>query len=233
MLQTSQDVPVALDSQMPGHLAPALRALAYVLLALAAALPAAAGQGKPTGWNLLAPCEKNCAATILVGPFISNSMADILYKSPEFPFTWDYRTDDWFLGVAISRHAATLFGRIDIEPEIGIGQRLGRQDAREAWAALYARYRGFPWDHLVTTTVAVSTGINYASKVSEVENDRAGNGDGDRILHYFSPEITLALPSRPDLELVFRLHHRSGVFGIVSDARGGAQYGTVGLRIRF
>jgi hypothetical protein len=52
-------------------------------------------------------------------------------------------------------------------------------------------------------------------------------------MHFFSPEITFALPSRPDIELLFRFHHRSGVFGLVNDAFGGSQYGTVGLRLRF
>ena len=29
-------------------------------------------------------------------------------------------------------------------------------------------------------------------------------------MHFFSPEVTFALPSRPDVELLFRFHHRSG-----------------------
>ena len=45
---------------------------------------------------------------------------------------------------------------------------------------------------------------------------------------FFAPEITFALPSRPNVELLLRFHHRSGVFGLVSDAWGGAQYATVG-----
>ena len=52
-------------------------------------------------------------------------------------------------------------------------------------------------------------------------------------MHFFSPEVTFALPSRPEVELLFRMHHRSGVFGVVSDAWGGAQYGAIGLRVRF
>ena len=52
-------------------------------------------------------------------------------------------------------------------------------------------------------------------------------------MHFFSPEITFAAPSRPNVELVLRFHHRSGVFGLVSDAWGGAQYASVGLRVRF
>ncbi len=216
---------------------PSFRPLRAAVLApvLAALLvpPAAAGERNPTGWRLFSPCADNCAVAVFAGPHVDNSMADVLFKAPELPFTWDYRSDDHLVGVTFSRHAATLFGHVDLEPEIGLGQRLGRQDETEVWTALYARYRGFPWDHIVTTTIAASIGFSYASDVSEVEESRAGEAQGDRLLHYFSPEITFALPDRPDIELLFRFHHRSGVFGIVSDARGGAHYGTVGLRFRF
>jgi hypothetical protein len=122
---------------------------------------------------------------------------------------------------------------VDVEPEIGIGRRFGAQDETEIWGAVFFRYRGFPWDDVVTTSVAFSTGLNYATGVSRVERDRARRGDGDRWMHLFSPEITFALPRRPEAELMFRFHHRSGVFGLVSDAWGGAQYGTIGLRVRF
>ena len=86
---------------------------------------------------------------------------------------------------------------------------------------------------MLVTTVAISTGLNYATGISEMEQERASDGEGSRLMHFFSPEITFALPRRPEVELLFRFHHRSGVFGLVSDAWGGAQYGTVGLRVRF
>jgi hypothetical protein len=209
------------------------RTLFAGLLALALAAPAAAERGNPTGWRLFSPCDRNCAVTLYTGPAVEDSMADVLVKAPELPFTWEYRGDDWLVGAAASRHAATLFGRIDLEPEIGLGQRLGRQTQTEAWIALYGRWRGFPWDRWVVTTAALSTGLNYASSVSAVEADRAAPGEGTRLLHFFSPEITFAHPARPDAELVFRFHHRSGVFGLFSEARGGAQYGTFGIRLRF
>jgi hypothetical protein len=69
--------------------------------------------------------------------------------------------------------------------------------------------------------------------VTEVEQERAEDDAGSQVMHFFSPEITLAAPSRPNVELVLRFHHRSGVWGLVSDAWGGAQYASVGLRVRF
>ncbi len=211
--------------------------------AIAAADPAASADGpgeapgtrgrNPTGWRLFSPCANNCAIAVYGGAFVQDSMADLLFKDPKPPFAWDYRSDDVLLAVSASRHAATLAGRIDVEPEIGFAHRFGRQDESEVWAAVYGRWRGFPWDHVVTTTFAASTGLNYAFSITEVERYRAAPADGERLLHFFSPEITLALPSRPEVELLFRFHHRSGVFGVLSDTRGGAHYGTVGLRVRF
>jgi hypothetical protein len=78
-----------------------------------------------------------------------------------------------------------------------------------------------------------STGLNWAIDITAVEQDRANDGNGSQLMHFFAPEITFANPDHPNVELVFRMHHRSGVFGLVSDAWGGAQYGTVGLRLRF
>ena len=66
-----------------------------------------------------------------------------------------------------------------------------------------------------------------------MEEERANDGEGSQLMHFFAPEITFALPSRPDVQLLLRFHHRSGVFGLVSDAWGGAQYATVGLRSLF
>jgi hypothetical protein len=226
---------------------PPLATLRTVILAalLALAGPAAAEGEAPsrflddrpgTGWRLFSPCERNCAIAAFAGPYIDNSMAQVLYQSPELPFTWDYRGSDGLIGISASRYAGTLWGRIDIEPEIGLAQRVGRQSGvTEVWAALYARWRGFPWDTVVTTTFAISTGLNYASEVSRVERERAEEKgySGNRLLHYFSPEITFALPDRPDIEMLFRFHHRSGADGWVGDPGGGAHYGTVGLRIRF
>ena len=194
----------------------------------------AAGTGAVGAWSpaeLFTPCEGDCAVSLFGGNYVENSMGQVLVTSPELPFTWDYQ-DDHFIGTTVARDVGKLW-RFRLEPEVGIGQRFGEQSATEVWGALFFRYRGFPWDRYLVTTVAFSTGLNWASEVTEIEQERAKDGEGSQVMHYFAPEITLALPQAPDIELMFRFHHRSGVFGLVSDAFGGAQYGTVGLRVRF
>ena len=134
----------------------------------------------------------------------------------------------------MSREAARFRTRWTLEPEVGLAQRFGRQDATEVWGAVFFRYHGFPWDDVLVTTVAVSTGLNWASEVTEVEQDRADDDVGQPVDALLRARDHLrAAEPRPDVELLFRFHHRSGVFGLVSDAWGGAQYATVGIRVRF
>jgi hypothetical protein len=205
-----------------------LRAIAAggSLVTLLAATPAEAW----TPYDLFAPCAGDCATTIYWGNYVETSMVDIFFD-PIAPPDWEYQNDS-LIATAVSRNAGQ-WKRLTFEPEIGIGQRYGKQDETELWAALFVRYHGFPWDDYLTTTFALSTGLNWATGVSEIEQERARDGEGSQLMHFVSPEITFALPSRPDVQLLFRIHHRSGVFGLVSDAWGGAQYGTFGFRVWF
>ena len=123
-----------------------------------------------------------------------------------------------------------------IEGEVGVGHQFEILHETEVWAALYFRWKWFPWNEFITTTLAVSTGVNYASGLPQYEVDMSGVGYGSRLLHYFSPEITFALPSRPDWQFLTRVHHRSGgehYWGytpLFKGVDGGTQYLVFGIR---
>jgi hypothetical protein len=53
------------------------------------------------------------------------------------------------------------------------------------------------------------------------------------VLHNFSPEITFADPDNKNVELVLRLHHRSGIFGLIDGVSTGSTFVTTGIRVRF
>ena len=180
--------------------------------------------------DLFAPCAGDCAVSIFGGSYVEDSLVDIVFD-PISPTSWDYR-DDYLIATTVARNVGRAW-RLTFEPEAGIGQRFGKQDETEFWGAFFIRYHGFPWDRYLVTTFAISTGLSWVTGISEIEKERARDGEGSQLMHYFAPEVTFALPSHPDVELMFRIHHRSGVFGIVSNSWGGAQYGTVGLRVRF
>ena len=151
------------------------------------------------------------------------------------PWSGDYG-DNYFVGGALSRHLVQLNKHWKIEGEVGTGYRFNQVNAPEGWVAVFFRFDGFPWNHWVYTTVAFSTGLSYVGKVSDVEKDAAGergNPDGSKLLHYFAPEITFALPDRRDWEMLIRFHHRSGVAGTFNGVWGGSNVVTSGIRYRF
>ena len=186
-----------------------------------------------SGW-----CGGNCAVSVYAGQYVKTPMKSV-FGVDEAKEVWDWQWDEHYIvAAALSRRLVSI-GALDIEPEIGIAQRFGGMHEVEGWAALYFRWTWFPWNHVVRTTAAMATGLNIASDVNKIEEARGRVPGGSRLLHYLSPEMTFALPDQPNIELLFRFHHRSGGGDIWGDSdlfkgvNGGAQFQTVGLRYRF
>ncbi|MFN4088117.1 MAG: hypothetical protein ACK4QW_03615 [Alphaproteobacteria bacterium] len=141
----------------------------------------------------------------------------------------------YLLNLSVSRRLFSLGEHVDTELEVNVGKRFGDDDSWEFASALFVRYDGFPWNHRVHTTVGVAVlGPSFATGISETERRKAGNDNrGSKLLNFFSPEITLADPDRPEFAYVFRLHHRSGVFGLFDGVSGGSNFPSVGMRYRF
>lgn len=183
--------------------------------------------------NPLLGCKGDCAIMIFAGVAIGTGVQDIFFNSIP-SWSWQYE-DSGIVGGTLSRRITTIFRVFDLEAEIGAAQRFGSMDQTEFWEALYLRYGEFPWNSFLHTTVAVSTGLNYASGISQFEKDNAGpvQPNGANVLHYFAPEVTFAWPDRLDRQLVLRLHHRSGAYGVLNEVYSGTTYLTVGLRSWF
>ncbi len=192
-------------------------------------------------------CAGQCAMHVYGGVFTTTGMLSMFGLEnlttfvPEAyvpPWEWDFARAGIVAGAA-SRRLATIASVIDLEGEFGIGQRFGLMHETEVWAALYARWTWFPWNRYVRTTIAASTGLNFASAVPDIERQRDKTGRGSRLLHFFSPEITIGLPAYPRWDLVARIHHRSGArilfgdVGMFNGVGGGVHFATLGVRYRF
>ncbi len=167
------------------------------------------------------------AVTVYGGLVSENKFSRLLFTP------WDAEVDEdtpW-LGLSLSKRMWTWGEDIAFELEGGAGYRFGDEKTGEFWGALYTRYDGFFWNDTIYTTIAGSTGLNYATRVSPFERNKRDGGA--KLLHYFAPEITFADPDDKNLELVVRLHHRSGVFGLFDGVSSGTNTVTLGLRKRF
>jgi hypothetical protein len=93
------------------------------------------------------------------------------------------------------------------------------------------RWANFPWDKYLTTTIAVGEGISYDSRVPTVEINDSGNTK--KLLNFLMAEVTFALPKHPNVELVARMHHRSGAYGVYGAGNSGSTAVGLGIRYRF
>ncbi len=200
---------------------------------LARASPAALEQAAPPASGPKADpqfSDRPIALTFFLGVSIDDAAFSETVLQP-WNGTWG---SDTLVGMAGSYEVARFWRWFTLEPELGVAGRFGDTGSVELWGALYLRFDGFPWrDHLYTT-VAVSTGLNWISRLPAAEAGSPSHPEPNtsQVLHYFAPEITLALPQHRQYALVLRYHHRSGMFGAINGVEDGSNVISLGLRYR-
>jgi hypothetical protein len=179
------------------------------------------------------PCAGDCSAAVYGGREVTTPMSSVfLIHNPVAPWN-DQTGNGGVVATAMARRFATLFGALDLEAEAGLDQRLGDMHATSVWFAVDFRWTRFPWNDIVTTTIALSDGPSMASQIDTEERLRSQNGRGSDLLNYASPEITFALPDHPEDELVFRYQHRSGIFGVINGVDEASSFACIGFRRLF
>ena len=163
------------------------------------------------------------AVTIFGGWMTDNNWEDVFT-----PWTIDFR-DSTIVGIAGSRGIWRYNDDLSVEIEGQVVRHFGDQDHWEFNLPLLVRWGSFSWNDVIETSVAFGLGPSYASDVPKEEV--AKDGDSQQWLVYWVFELELGL-AETDWSGVFRLHHRSGAFGLVTD-EGGSNVLAIGLRRRF
>lgn len=96
---------------------------------------------------------------------------------------------------------------------------------------LLYQWKNFPWDKYVVTSFGIGWGVSYDSRISTWEKHDSDNTK--KLLDYLAFETAFALPAYPRLQLVVRLHHRSGAFGLYGADNAGSNFIGGGLRYNF
>jgi hypothetical protein len=91
------------------------------------------------------------------------------------------------------------------------------------------RWANWPWNNYVVTSFGFAEGISYVTSVPYIE--KRNNTNVRRLLNYLMYEITLSPPSHPEWQAVFRVHHRSGAYGLYHADNTGSN--DIGLGIRY
>lgn len=158
------------------------------------------------------------------GPLILHNMGEILGG-----FQTTHNGDN--VGVlALAREIYKTDRFLSLELEGQVGKHFGTHNRQWEMVGLgIGRWRIFPWDDFIDTSFAFGAGLSYYNKLSKTELIK--NENAQRLLGYLMMEVTLALPQFPNVNLVGRLHHRSGAKGVIG--KSGSNYLCGGLKISF
>ena len=175
------------------------------------------------------------SVTLYGGQFANENIRDVpaFFSDPKF-------MGAYIGALAVSREV-TRFGRyaaLEIEGEVVkhyTASNLNSQFWTTPWefdAALVFRWLLFPWNKYVNTSFAIGDGPSYAAQRMYFEQMTA---DGSRrFLNYLMTELTLGLPQLPHWSLVWRLHHRSGIYGLLpGDYDQGSNFVCGGIKYSF
>lgn len=129
----------------------------------------------------------------------------------------------------LSRLVNPLVGLVQLAGNVTIRQGSNEHTIYELNPFLLFRWANLPWNHYINTSLGLGEGISYDTSVSSIE--KKDNDNTKRLLNYLMFEATFALPSYPKLQLVARIHHRSGAYGLYHAGNGSTN--DAGLAVRF
>jgi hypothetical protein len=194
--------------------------LTVMALILLAAIPCGADESEKVGQDDKYPWH----VTAFWGAAFQEKLRDL------FTFQARFEDDTYVAGMALSRDIWHYKDWLAIELEGQVAKHYGEQaDQWEFVGVFVFRYLKFPWNKYVPTTVAFGEGLSYYTELSELELD--DSEDATKLTNYLLLELTVGYPSLPQWDLSVRVHHRSGIYGLISNA--GSNYLCGALRYSF
>ncbi len=141
--------------------------------------------------------------------------------------------DSWVTVVAYSEIFSKPSSGRRWEYEGQVAKHSGQQEHWEYNALILHRWMYYPWSDRVRITSAIGNGLSWASEVPALELASHTNEGATQLLSYLLLELTVGIPGFEGVDLVGRIHHRSGVFGLFDDVHGGSNIISLGLRYEF
>ncbi|MEZ5665859.1 MAG: hypothetical protein R3F55_00145 [Alphaproteobacteria bacterium] len=144
-------------------------------------------------------------------------------------------TEDRIIGLAASHALGWLGDSLSIEAETQAVYHYGRGNFGELGATLVARFDGVELpDWLggmkILDGFSIGVGPSVTTAIPPLESDR---GRISHVLNQLMLEYLDPMPEGAEVQTVERVHHRSGIFGLINGIVGGSDYLGRGIRFRF
>lgn len=146
---------------------------------------------------------------------------------------FDRHDDSYLLGAAFAQDLFPLGTYLVLGGEIGAAARFGNRGSAEFWGGPGVRLRPIPIGDAIAIAPAVVVGLSAVTRPNDIERQReiARNGNAT-LLFYLAPEIALSIKQWPNIEIVYRVHHRSGLLGTLGRLEEGSNAHVLGVRWR-
>lgn len=168
-----------------------------------------------------------------------------LLEIPELVLTGDLVFEkSYFVGLGYHRPLATPsplaalarsvgLSHVDAGMELISVKHFGRQDHYESDIAYFIGLPPATFD-AVAVRFRFGIGLSYAHGTPTYEDGPEGDPDRRyRLLNFNAYELEWFHPSRSGVRAALRLHHRSGIYGLIAPRRVGSNFVTVGVRSDF
>src|SRR5215212_110214 len=174
--------------------------------------------------------ERSWHLTAYGSRWVDTDLLDI----PERTFTGELTAEDaYFVGTGLSRVIVpsfsiplpgTEFGfrgnRIELEGQVL--RHFGDQSHWEGTLALVFRTGQIPLFGGLSVNLAFGEGLSYTSEPPRLEG--SFRVEPSRLLNYLAFEAEFSHASLPGVSFVPRIHHRSGVFGVIAERESGSNF---------
>lgn len=152
---------------------------------------------------------------------------------PTFSFE---KRDAYFAGFTYNREffRTKNYKEFSLEYEIGGYKHFGDFSShQEATVAVMARFNKLFPENFFIDSFAVGEGLSLASQDPNFEAYLNAQNESNDFLNYLAFEFVFKVPTLKNTRFIYRLHHRSGVFGLFNDISGGSNYLSFGIRHKF
>jgi hypothetical protein len=146
---------------------------------------------------------------------------------------FDRHDDSYLVGAAYARDLVPLGAHLVLGGEIGAAARFGNRGSAEFWGGPSMRLHPIPIGDTIAIAPALVVGLSAVTEPNDIERRREIQRNGNAtLLFYLAPEIALLIKQWPNLEIVYRLHHRSGLLGTLGHLEEGSNAHVLGVRWR-
>lgn len=140
---------------------------------------------------------------------------------------------NYIVGAAYDHQLANFSSIFIVNGQVGVADRFGDGNTVELWGGVHLQSR-IPFASVLYLTPGLTLGLSGVTDCQGIECQRQADHHGNaHLLFYFSPELAFTLRQYPDVDLVYQLHHRSGLFGTLGKMEEGTNANVVGLRYHF